>query len=105
MGYGAWLHGEAVGCGMVLAADLSVRLGLADANLLARLRQLCQRARLPVVAPAMPVARWIELMQVDKKAEAGEIRFVLIDGLGKAVMRPAPTDLVAQVIQAHSASR
>jgi 3-dehydroquinate synthase len=105
MGYGAWLHGEAVGCGMVLAADLSVRMGMADADLLPRVRQLCQRAKLPVVAPYMPVARWLELMQVDKKAEAGEIRFVLIDGLGRAVMRPAPADLVAQVIQANSAAR
>jgi len=103
-GYGAWLHGEAVGCGMVLATDLSVRLGLVDADLLPRMIRICQRAGLPTVAPAMPLGKWMSLMRVDKKAEGGEIRFVLIDGLGRAVMRPAPDALVAQVIAAHSAA-
>ena len=106
MGYGAWLHGEAVGCGMVLAADLSARLGLVGADLVPRLQRLCQRAGLPVLAPplsALPAARWMELMRVDKKAEGGEIRFVLIDGLGRATMRPAPDALVAEVITAHAA--
>ena len=106
LGYGAWLHGEAVGCGMVLAADLSVRLGLVDAGLVQRLQTLCRRAGLPVQAPplsALPVERWMALMRVDKKAEGGEIRFVVIDGLGRAAMRPAPDALVAQVITAHAA--
>jgi len=106
LGYGAWLHGEAVGCGMVLAADLSARLGLVDAALVPRLKALCQRAGLPVQAPplsVLPLARWMDLMRVDKKAEAGEIRFVLIDGLGRATMRPAPDALVADVIRAHAA--
>ena len=102
MGYGAWLHGEAVGCGMVLAADLSARLGLVDAALVPRLRQLCQRAGLPVLAPVMPIDRWLGLMRGDKKSEAGEIRFVLIDGLGHAVLRPAPDALVAEVIAANT---
>ena len=101
-GYGVWLHGEAVGCGMVMAADLSARLGLADAALVPRLQQLCARAGLPVRAPAMPLGRWMDLMRVDKKAEAGEIRFVLINGLGRALVRPAPDALVAEVIAAHS---
>jgi 3-dehydroquinate synthase len=106
LGHGAWLHGEAVGCGIVLAADLSARLGLVDAALMPRLQRLCRRAGLPVQAPplsALPLARWMDLMRVDKKAEGGEIRFVLIDGLGRAVMRPAPDALVAQVITAHAA--
>ena len=102
LGYGSWLHGEAVGCGMVMAADLSARLGLADAALVPRLQRLCQRAGLPVLAPALPMARWMSLMRGDKKSEAGEIRFVLIDGLGRALMRPAPDALVASVIAAHS---
>ncbi len=102
MGYGAWLHGEAVGCGMVLAADLSVRLGLAAPDLLPRLRGLIERAGLPVRAPRMPVERWLELMRVDKKAEGGAIRFVLIEGLGRAGMHAAPDELVADVIRAHS---
>ena len=103
LGYGAWLHGEAVGCGMVLAADLSARLGLTDAALVPRLQRLCRLAGLPVQAPPLPIARWLGLMRGDKKAEAGEIRFVLIDGLGRAVVRPAPDALVAEVIAAHTA--
>ena len=53
--------------------------------------------------PAMPLGRWMDLMRVDKKVEAGEIRFVLINGLGHAVVRPAPDARVAEVIAAHSA--
>ena len=105
LGYGAWLHGEAVGCGMVLAADLSARLGLVDPSLVDRLKRLCQRAGLPVQAPAMPIERWFSLMRGDKKAEAGEMRFVVIDGPGRAAMRPASDALVAQVIGAHTAAQ
>ena len=102
MGYGAWLHGEAVGCGMVLAADLSARLGLVPADFVQRLSTLIERAGLPIRAPRMPIDRWMQLMRVDKKAEGGEIRFVLIDGLGRAVMRAAPDTLVAEVIASHT---
>jgi 3-dehydroquinate synthase len=107
LGYGVWLHGEAVGCGMVLAAELSARLGLVEPALVPRLAQLCRRAELPVLAPplsVLPIARWMALMGIDKKAEGGEIRFVLIDGLGHATVRPAPAALVAEVIAAHSAA-
>jgi len=103
LGYGAWLHGEAVGCGMVLGTALSVRLGLCDAAWLPRLKALIACAGLPVQAPPMPVERWMALMRVDKKAAAGEIRFVLIDGQGRAMTRTAPDALVAEVIAAHSA--
>ena len=102
MGYGQWLHGEGVGCGMVMAAHLSARLGLVDAAFVARLTALVARAGLPVRGPVLSAAdnagRYLELMQVDKKAEGGEIRFVLIDGPGKAVMRSAPEALVRDVI-------
>lgn len=101
MGYGAWLHGEAVGCGMVLAADLSVRKGLMSAEFLPRLRRLIERAGLPVQAPRLGAERYLELMRVDKKAEAGEIRFVLIEGLGRAGMHGAPDELVAAVLSDH----
>ncbi len=107
LGYGAWLHGEAVGCGMVLAAELSARLRLVDAALVDRLHALCRRAGLPVQAPplsVLPIARWMDLMRVDKKAEGGEIRFVVIDGPGRAAVRPAPDALVAEVIAAHASS-
>ncbi|MEY4748166.1 MAG: hypothetical protein RIQ60_380 [Pseudomonadota bacterium] len=106
MGYGAWLHGEAVGCGMVMAAALSHRLGLIDQSVVTRIERLCARAELPVRAPDLGAERWMQLMRVDKKAEAGEIRFVLIDalggnGLGQAHMGPAPDRLVRDVIDAY----
>jgi len=102
MGYGQWLHGEAVGCGMVMAAELSRALGLVDVAFVARLRTLIQRAGLPVVGPRLDAVdnagRYLELMRVDKKADAGEIRFVVIDGPSRAAVRGAPDALVRQVI-------
>nr|WP_316643572.1 3-dehydroquinate synthase [uncultured Roseateles sp.] len=103
LGYGEWLHGEAVGCGMVMASDLSVRLGLMPAEFLTRMKTLIGRAGLPLVGPRLGVQRYLELMRVDKKAESGEIRFVLIDALGHATMRAAPDALVAEVIAANCA--
>jgi 3-dehydroquinate synthase len=102
LGYGAWLHGEGVGCGMVLASELSARLGLVPASFVERMTRLIERAGLPVKAPRMPIARWLELMRVDKKNEGGEIRFVVIEGLGRAGMRGAPDAMVAEVIAAHT---
>ncbi len=79
LGYGEWLHGEAVGCGMVIAAELSALLGLVPPAFVDRLARLVERAGLPVRAPSLGgVGRWLELMRVDKNAEGGEIRFVLI---------------------------
>ena len=103
LGYGEWLHGEAVGCGMVMAADLSARMGLIDQSLVDRLVRLIQRAGLPTVGPKLGVTRYLELMRLDKKTQSGEIRFVLLDGPGHAVMRAAPQALVAQVIDARTA--
>ena len=106
MGYGQWLHGEGVAAGMVMAAELSRRLGLAgvDDAFVARLRRLIERAGLPARGPVIDASdnagRYLELMRIDKKSEAGEIRFVLIDGPGKAVVRPAPDALVREVIDA-----
>ncbi len=104
MGYGAWLHGEGVGCGMVLASALSAELGLVPAAFVERVARLVERAGLPVQAPSMPGARWLELMRVDKKAEAGSIRFVLIEEPGRAAVRPAPDELVLRVIARHTAA-
>ena len=104
LGYGAWLHGEAVGCGMVMASELSAQLGLMPVNFIDRMRRLIERAKLPVQGPAtISPDRYLELMRVDKKAEGGEIRFVVIESLGRATMRPAPDELVARVIEAHTA--
>ena len=105
MGYGAWLHGEGVAAGMVMAAELSNRLGLVDEAFVLRLRRLIERAGLPVRGPRIDpddnAGRYLQLMRIDKKSEAGEIRFVLIDGPGKAIMRPAPDALVREVIDAN----
>jgi len=105
MGYGAWLHGEAVGCGMVMAARLSHALGLVDAAFVARLKKLIERAGLHTVAPSLPLEgasdvaeRYLQLMRVDKKSEAGEIKFVTIDAPGSAGVRGAPDAMVREVI-------
>ena len=103
LGYGQWLHGEAVGCGMVMAADLSARLGLIDPAYAQRLSRLIERAGLPVRGPALGAARYLELMRLDKKAEGGEIRFVVIEAPGRAGVRAASDEIVAEVIAAHVA--
>jgi 3-dehydroquinate synthase len=102
LGYGEWLHGEAVGCGMVMAAALSARLGLVDGDFASRLQRLVERAGLPVRGPALGAERYLELMRVDKKAQGGEIRFVLIESPGRAVVRAAPDALVREVLAAHA---
>jgi 3-dehydroquinate synthase len=87
MGYGQWLHGEAVGCGMVMAADLSVRLGLLDENTRMRLYHLIAAAQLPTRAPALGIDRYLDLMRVDKKSVAGQLRFIVLEHLGQASIR------------------
>jgi 3-dehydroquinate synthase len=101
LGYGQWLHGEAVGCGMVIASELSVRLGLMPAGFATRIRSLCERARLPVRAPDLGEERYLEMMRVDKKSEGGALRFVLVDSLGHAVLRPVPDDVVRATLASH----
>ncbi len=104
LGYGEWLHGEAVGCGMVMAAELSYRLGLVDQAFVQRLRILIHKAGLPVVGPVLDAqdnaGRYLSLMRLDKKAEGGAIRFVVIDGPSRAALRTAPDALVREVIDA-----
>ncbi len=102
LGYGDWLHGEAVGCGMVMAAQLSQAMGLVDQAFVQRLTRLIAAAGLPVRGPVLNAAdnagRYLALMRVDKKAEAGAIRFVLVDGPGRACVRGAEDALVRAVI-------
>ena len=102
MGYGNWLHGEAVGCGMVMAARLSLALGYIQPHYFERLKSLIAKAGLPVVAPVLDqddnAGRYLELMRVDKKAEAGAIRFVLIHDHGNATLERADDALVRSVI-------
>ena len=84
MGYGVWLHGEAVAAGTVMAADLSQRMGWLGAADVSRVRTLLERAKLPVVSPDLGIARYLEYMGHDKKVEGGKLRFVLLKQLGKA---------------------
>jgi len=99
VGYGAWLHGEAVAAGMVLAAELSRRVAGLPAHDAARLAELLRQARLPVAPPSIPFDRWVEFMSRDKKTAGGTTRFVLLESLGRAVVREgiAAADLRAVV--------
>ena len=105
LGFGTWLHGEAVGCGMVLASALSADLGGVPATYAERLCRLIARAGLPTIAPPMPAERWLQLMRLDKKSEAGEIRFVVIDAPGHATLRAVPDEEVRAVLGRHSLAR
>jgi shikimate kinase/3-dehydroquinate synthase len=100
LGYGQWLHGEAVGCGMVMAADLSHRLGLVDQASVARMRSLVAAAGLPTRAPDLGAARWLELMQVDKKNEGGDIKFILLKPLGSPSITSAPGEQLLATLAA-----
>jgi 3-dehydroquinate synthase len=102
LGYGEWLHGEAVGCGMVMASALSAELGLMPASFVERMRRVVERAGLPTVGPALGVQRYLSLMSVDKKAEGGDVRYVVIEALGRAGVRAVPDETVARVLQAHT---
>jgi 3-dehydroquinate synthase len=84
--YETFLHGEAVGLGMLMAADLSRRLGLIDAAIKDRVRDILTRANLPTEAPRIGAAKALELMQMDKKVLAGTVRLVLIEKLGRAIV-------------------
>lgn len=101
-GYGAWLHGEAVGAGMVMALDLSQRMGLISQADLSRAVTLIKRANLPVVAPAdMTETQFFELMSVDKKVQDGRLRLVLLNSLGEAfVTSDIDRSLLSQTIGA-----
>ena len=99
LGYGEWLHGEAVAAGMAMAAELSRRMGFiaqADAD---RIVALLKRAKLPVAQPGIAPARLLELMAVDKKTEGGRLRFVLLDRIGAASIRDqVPAELLQQAL-------
>jgi 3-dehydroquinate synthase len=102
LGYGEWLHGEAVAAGTMMAAELSRRLGWLDAAAVARIEVLFERARLPVWGAPLGVERYVELMAHDKKVEAGKLRLVLLRELGRAVMHgEAPAGEIAAAIEAR----
>ncbi|SIT68758.1 3-dehydroquinate synthase [Ectothiorhodosinus mongolicus] len=87
MGYGAWLHGEAIAAGMMMAADLSQRLGWIDTDSVSRMRDLFSAAGLPVTPPAgLSPARFRDIMAVDKKVQRGRLRLVLLHSIGAATV-------------------
>lgn len=97
-GYGTWLHGEAVAAGMVLAAELSQRLGHLSEHDVARVTDLLRRARLPVRAPDLGLERYLELMGHDKKVEGGRLKFVLLEKIGAAFVGEAPERSLAEIL-------
>jgi len=99
LGYGEWLHGEAVGCGLVMAADLSAELfGFSQAEV-QRVRALVRAIGCPILGPRLGgVDHWMQLMRGDKKTEAGEINFILMPKIGETIRRVAPAESVAKVI-------
>jgi 3-dehydroquinate synthase len=99
LGYGSWLHGEAVAAGTVLAAELSRRMGLVTAEDLERILRLYRRSALPVEAPDLGPERYLDLMGLDKKVQGGQIRLILLRRIGEAfVCGDAPAALLRQVL-------
>jgi 3-dehydroquinate synthase len=86
VGYGEWLHGEAVGAGMVIAAQVSHRVGRLALDDVQRLERLLARVGLETTPPALGFDRWKTLMGRDKKVAAGTIRYILLDAIGQAVI-------------------
>ena len=100
MGYGEWLHGEAVAAGTLMAAELSRALGWLDTTQVERIERIFLQSGLPVRGPALGEARYLELMQHDKKVQDGKLRLVLLRGIGQAVVSDAATP--AQIAAAIS---
>lgn len=86
MGYGVWLHGEAVAAGTMMAADLSQRMGWLAQPEIDRIKHILEAANLPISAPKLGVERYLDLMGLDKKVENGKIRLILQQGIGKSVI-------------------
>ena len=102
LGYGEWLHGEAVAAGTMMAAELSRRLGWLQDDDIERIATLFARAQLPVWGPKLGVSRYLELMAHDKKVEAGKLRLVLLREVGRAVIHgEAAADDIAAAIEAR----
>ena len=102
MGYGVWLHGEAVATGMVMAADLSQRMGWISQEDLERTKKIISRAKLPVVCPKIPLDDFLAYMAHDKKVLNGQLRLVLLKQLGQAVItRDFDFELMKQAILAN----
>lgn len=86
MGYGVWLHGEAVAAGTMMAANLSQRMGWLNAAEITRIQKCFEAANLPIMPPKLGVEKYLDLMGLDKKVENGKIRLILQQGIGKSVI-------------------
>lgn len=105
LGYGEWLHGEAVATGMVMAADLSHRMGWISADDVERTKRIISRAQLPIVCPKIPLDDFLGFMAHDKKVLNGQLRLVLMQRLGQAIItREFDPELMKQSILAHQAA-
>jgi len=101
-GYAEWLHGEAVATGMLIAADMSLRLGWLAAADVERVRRLLERAGLPVAAPRFGAETALGFMRVDKKVQAGRVRLVLLERIGRAVLTgDYPHEVLDATLEAH----
>jgi 3-dehydroquinate synthase len=103
LGYGQWLHGEAVAAGMVLAARVSAHMGLIGEGELERVRRILGRAKLPVDAPHLGAARYLDLMGRDKKVSGGRLQFVLLKSIGSAFVSQAPEEALHAVLERPAA--
>jgi 3-dehydroquinate synthase len=110
LGYGQWLHGEAVGCGLIMASRASQAMGWIDAATVSRVVEVVRASGCPVQAPRLAsqtdqeLATWLDLMSHDKKARAGAIRFILLKGLAQPVVAPLPDTVLASVLDASLAA-
>ena len=104
LGYGKWLHGEAVATGMVMAADLSQRMGWISAEDVERTKNIISRANLPIVCPQIPLDQFLAYMAHDKKVLNGQLRLVLMKQLGQAIItKEFDLELMKQAILANQA--
>ena len=102
LGYGEWLHGEAVATGMVMAADLSHRMGWISEADLERTKNIIFRAQLPIICPKIPLDDFLGFMSHDKKVLNGQLRLVLMKQLGQAVItKEFDVELMKQAILAN----
>jgi len=86
MGYGVWLHGEAVAAGTIMAAELSLKMGWLQADDMQRIKTIFTAAKLQQTPPALGIDKYLELMGLDKKVQDGKIRLILQQGIGHAVI-------------------
>jgi 3-dehydroquinate synthase len=99
MGYGNWLHGEAVAAGTILAAEVSQRMGMIGEGDVDRIRNLYVKAGLPVIAPNLGPEKYLHLMGLDKKVQGGKMRFILLEDIGRAMVHAdVPSPILTEVL-------